>query len=186
MDGSAELFSGARHRGVFFPATARSIVLGCIVEVEFLPNQLRQFARSHGLARDELLLDERQHLALKLMGTAWTALLRYQSGDAGFVEVGLGLVVGRPRHAVLLGGVGHGRVLDRDAAQHLVLDLHEVARIEEFVLLELRIAHLLGAGFNVPSSRRALTFGALLLLFAGIDRHVTYTKLCRLCGRLVK
>ena len=50
---------------------------GVYVEVEFLPNQLCEFARPHGLARDELLFDERQCLALQFMGTAWTALLRY-------------------------------------------------------------------------------------------------------------
>jgi hypothetical protein len=33
-------------------------------QVESLPNQLRQLACSHGLARDELLLDKRQRLAL--------------------------------------------------------------------------------------------------------------------------
>ena len=50
---------------------------GVYVEIEFLPDQLCQFARSHGLARDELLFDERQYLALQFMGTAWTALLRH-------------------------------------------------------------------------------------------------------------
>ena len=45
------------------------------VESEFLLNQLHQFARSHWLARDELLFDKGQHLSLKLMGTARTALL---------------------------------------------------------------------------------------------------------------
>jgi hypothetical protein len=47
------------------------------VEVEFLLNQPGKLARSHGLACDELLFDERQCLALKFMGAAWTALLGY-------------------------------------------------------------------------------------------------------------
>ena len=89
----------------FFPAIARSIVLGCSPESEFLLNQLQQLSRSNRLARDELLLDEGQHVALKLMGTVRTALLGYQPSHAALVEVGLGLIVGRPRHAVLLGGV---------------------------------------------------------------------------------
>ena len=144
------LLLGALIARVFFPATARSIVLGWIVEVEFLPNQLCELARSHRLARNELLLDERQRLALKLMRTVRTALSRHQSSNAAFVEAGLGLVVRRPRNAVLLGGGGHRRVLDRDTAQHLVLNLHEVVRIEELVLLKLRIAHLPGSGLMCP------------------------------------
>jgi len=47
------------------------------VEIELPPDQLGKLARSHGLACNELLFDERQYLALKFMGTAWTALLGY-------------------------------------------------------------------------------------------------------------
>jgi hypothetical protein len=46
-------------------------------EVEFLLNQFCQLARPHGLARDALLFDECQSIALQLMGTAWTSFLRY-------------------------------------------------------------------------------------------------------------
>ena len=145
MDGLTALFSAFVIADVFFPATDRSIVLGWIAKAEFLPDQLCQFARPHRLARNELLLDERQRLALQLMGSMWTALSGYQSSNAAFVEAGLGLVVGRPRHAVFLGGFGHRRVLDGDPAEHLILDLHEVARVEELIFLKLRIVHLRGA-----------------------------------------
>src|SRR5581483_9035771 len=115
------------------------------VEVELLPNQLCELTRSHGLACNELLLNERQRLPPKLVRTARTTLLRHQSSNAGFVEAGLGLVVRRPRHAVILAGSAHRRVLDRDTAQHLVLDLNDVVRIEELLTLKLRIAHMLGS-----------------------------------------
>jgi hypothetical protein len=48
---------------------------GVYVEIDLLSNKLRELASSHGFARDELLLHERQYFTLKFMGTAWTALL---------------------------------------------------------------------------------------------------------------
>ena len=89
-------------------------------ESEFLLNQLHQLGRPNRLARDELLFDESQHLSLKLMRTARTALLGYQPSHPALVEVGPGLIVGRTRHAVLLGGIGHGRVLDGGPASNNV------------------------------------------------------------------
>src|SRR5229473_702548 len=60
------------------------------------------------------------------------------------IEVRTGLVVGRPGNAILVGNLGHRGVVDGDTTQHLVLDLHGVARIEELAFLKLWIAHLLG------------------------------------------
>src|ERR1700722_8798493 len=115
---------------------------GVYRQVEFLPDQLCQVACAYRLARNELLLDEHQRLALQLVGAVWTALARHQSGEAALVEAGPGLVVGRPRHSVFLGSFGHGGILDRYAAQHLIPDLDEIARVEEFVFLELWVARL--------------------------------------------
>src|SRR5271157_1041741 len=144
MDDSANCFWGCSS-GSFFSGDRSFDRPGVDIEVELLPNQPRELACSHGLARNELLLDERQGLPPKLVRAARTALLRRQSSNAGAVETGLGLVVRRPRHAVLLGGGAYRRVFDRDTAQHLVLNLDDVVRIEELVVLKLRIAHLLGS-----------------------------------------
>src|SRR5436305_4814688 len=144
MDDSTNSFWGCSSRS-FFSGDCSFDRPGVDVEVELLPDQLRELARSHGLARDELLLDKRQRLPSKLVRTARTALLRRQSSNAGFVEAGLGLVVGRPRHAVFLGGGAHRRIFGRDTAQHLVLNLNDVVPIEELVALKLRIAHMLGS-----------------------------------------
>ena len=113
VDGSAELFLAAASSRSFFSSDRSLDRPGVDVEIEFLSNQLREFARSHGLARDELLLDERQCLALKFMRAAWTALSAAPVQQRRLVEAGLGLVVRRPRNAVLLGGVGHRRVFDQ-------------------------------------------------------------------------
>ena len=64
------------------------------------------------------------------MRTAGSPLLRHQPSDPGYIEACLGLIVGQPRDPVFLGCMGHRRILDRHAAQHLVLDLHDIARVD--------------------------------------------------------
>src|SRR5947209_4145760 len=140
---------------------------GVDVEVELLPNQLCEFARSHGLPRDELLLDECQCLAPKLVGAMGTALLRHQPGKAGFVKAGLGLVVRRSRHPVFLGDGADRRVVDRDTAQHLVLDLNDVVRIEELVLVKLRIPNIFRDWVQRPLLAEGFDLQALALVRHG-------------------
>ena len=132
------------HRGRFFSTDCSLDRPRMHVEAELVAGSTSP-ARALGSARPARAASrESQDLAVKLVRTAWTALLGHQPRNAGLVEARLGLVVGRPRDAVLVGRVRHRGVLDRDAAQHLVLDLHGVARIEELALPELRIADLLG------------------------------------------
>jgi transposase len=114
------------------------------IEIEFLPDLLGQLARSDGLARHPFLVDKRQHRASHLVWTLRTPLPRYQAGDPSFLEAGSCLMGGRPRHSVLFCRTGHRRILYRYTAQHLVLDLHDVVRIEELAPVELQILDLSG------------------------------------------
>src|SRR6266436_10420574 len=114
------------------------------IQVEFLPDQLCQLARSNGLASDKLFLNKFQYLSLELVRAAWSPLLRHEPGDPRFVEAGLGLIVSRPRHTVFFRCVGDRRILERHAAQHLVFDLHNVAGVEELAVVEFRIVDLVG------------------------------------------
>src|SRR5208283_2237077 len=114
------------------------------IEAEFLLERLRQLARPYRFARGNLRPEELRNFALDLVRAAGTSLPGHESRNAALVEIGLGLVIRRPRDAVLLGHVGHRRLLDRGAAQHLVLHLHDVAWIEEAAFLKLRVADLLG------------------------------------------
>src|SRR5208282_2373018 len=114
------------------------------INAEFHLNQLRQFTRPDWLARRELRDEKRQHVALNLMWTVWTSLLRHQARNAPFVEIRFGLVKGRARDAILVRHVCDRSILDRDAAQHLVFYLYNIARIEESAFLKLRIADLVG------------------------------------------
>ena len=104
----------------------------------------RQLPSANRLARNQPRLQEGQDLAVDLVGAAWAGLLWDQSGNPGGVEVRLGLVVGRPGDAILVGSLRHRGVVDGDTTQHLVLDLHGVVRIEELASPKLWIAHLLG------------------------------------------
>src|SRR3954447_2148023 len=131
--------------GSFFSSDRSLDRSGVDVEVELLSNQLRECASSHGLARNELLLEECQRLALKFMRATRTALPRHQSSNTAFIKAGLGLIERRPRNAVLLGGGAHRRVFDRDPTKHLVFDLNDIVWIEELVLLKLRIVHPVGS-----------------------------------------
>ena len=85
-----------------------------------------------------------QLFGLDLVWAAGPSLLGHKPRNACFLEVRFGLVIGRPRDAVIVGHVRHRRLLDRDPAQHLVLHLHDIARIEKSAFLKLRIANLLG------------------------------------------
>ena len=114
------------------------------LDAELLPEQLRQLPSPDRLARNEPLLQKCQDLALDLVRAAWTSLLGHDTRDSCPLQVCLGLIVGRPRDTIVLDDLGYRSVLDRDTAQHLVLDLHQVAGIEELALPKLRIEHFLG------------------------------------------
>jgi malate synthase len=64
-------------------------------------------------------------------------------GNAPFLEIRFGLVIGRSRDPVVAGGIRDRRLLDRDAPQHLVLHLHDIVWIEESAFLKLRILDFL-------------------------------------------
>src|SRR6202046_3375892 len=80
----------------------------------------------------------------ELVRTAGSPLLRHQPSDPGYIEAGPGLIVGQPRDPVFLGCMGHRRILDRHAAQHLVLDLPAIARVEELAVAKFWILDLFG------------------------------------------
>ena len=132
------------HLGVFFAPTARSIVLGWTSR----PNSFwSDFANSRariGSPGEICALRNAETSPWILCGPRGPRFLGTSSGNAAFVEIRLGLIVGRPRDSVLLGNFCHRRLLDRGAAQHLVLHLHDVAWIEEAAFLKLRVADLLG------------------------------------------
>src|SRR5689334_16689782 len=114
------------------------------VDPELVADQPRKLPSANRLAWDQPGLQERKDLAVDLVATAGTWPLWDQSRNPCSIEVRLGLVVGRPGNAILVGNLGHRGVVDGDTTQHLVFDLHSVVRIEELASLKLWIADLLG------------------------------------------
>jgi hypothetical protein len=116
------------------------------LEAEFLADHLGQLACPDRFAGHNALPQEGEHLALNFVRAAGAAFFGNQARNAGLVEVRSGLVIGRPRDAILVGRLRHRSVLDGNTAQHLVFDLHSIARIEEVTFAELRVAHYLWCG----------------------------------------
>jgi hypothetical protein len=95
-----------RHRKVF-PLTTRSIVLGCTSRPNSSWINLASSRARIDSPGTSCVLGKCQYLGLDLVRTAWAALLGHQPRDACFLEVCLGLVIGRPRDAVLAGSLCH-------------------------------------------------------------------------------
>src|SRR4029077_5212492 len=58
-----------------------------------------------------------------------------------------------------LSRLGDGGPLDANAAKHLVLDLHQVARVEELAAEEQGVGHLLGVGVQDALLTERFAFG---------------------------
>lgn len=126
----------------FFLEPARSI--WDEARYEFLAEQLGKFLGADGFSWGGDACRNAAFLSSILWGLRGPWLRRHHySCNAGHIEVHLGLVVGRPGNTVLVGGLRHRHLVDRDATQHLVFDLHGIVRIEELAAPKLWIAHLL-------------------------------------------
>jgi len=79
------------------------------------------------------LLQKAQDLRAHLVPTARTWSLRHQRRQATSLQRRLGCVEHRAREAKAGRGVRDGVPVDLHPPQHLVFDLHQVARIEEGV-----------------------------------------------------
>src|SRR5216683_4962669 len=155
------------------------------LDVELPADQLRQFPSANGFAWGQPRLQEGQDLAVDLVGAAWARLLWDQSRNPGGIEVRLGLIVGRSGHAILVGSLRHRRIVDGDATQHLVLDLHGVVRIEELASPKLWIAHILGGRIERTLFKESIRLRALAVVLCwhrglpACEEASTLVYLCR-------
>ena len=148
--GGWRVLSGARAQLRSFFSAQRALDRPADARRDRTPAESRSPARAPGSARPASTCFSRNARTSpwSLCGPRGPRFLGPAPRSPPRSKFALGLVVRRPRDAVLLGGLRHRRVLDGDAAQHLVLDLHDVARIEELAFLELRIADLLRGGIQ--------------------------------------
>ena len=118
---------------------------GCTERPNFFKTRSDNSGCTEGFVHRPKLLEVLQHVVGKLVGGFRTATFGDQSRQSRFLEGGQELVERRPREAKAVGGCRHGKVVDLHAPKHLVLDLHQVARIEELVRQEQLVGHVLGA-----------------------------------------
>jgi len=122
----------------------------------------RQPPGVHRTLAREVLLDEGHHLGGELVGPLGSALPGEKAGEPGPGEGGLRLIEGRTRHPEERRGLGFGGAFAAHLAQHLVLHLHSIARIEEAAVLEPGGAHPLGVGIEGTELLQTLGLGIAL------------------------
>src|SRR5262249_43432970 len=95
----------------------------------------------------------------EFVGVTGSGSLRDQAGQAGAVVERLGLIEDGTGEPERLSHLGDGGPLDVNAAQHLVLDLYQVARVEELAAEEPGVGHLLGVGIQDTLLTERFGFG---------------------------
>jgi hypothetical protein len=128
-------------------------------QVELLSNQLRERGSSEQRVAKPVLEQEIDNEVGEFVGVAGSGSLRDQARQAGAKVERLGLVedgTGKPER---LSYCGDGGPLDANAPQHFVLDLHQVARVEELTAEEQGVGHLLGVGIQDALQTERFAFG---------------------------
>jgi len=110
-------------------------------EVEVLSNQLRERRGSERRVAKPVLEQESDHEVGELVGATGSGSLRDQARQAGAVVERLGLIEDGTGEPGRLSHRGDGGPVDANAAEHLVLDLHQVARVEELAVEEQGVGH---------------------------------------------
>ena len=100
-------------------------------------------ALGHPPSRLYSLEQDSHRFVVELVGPLRPALVRKQSRQAFALEHRLSDIEDRARQAKGLGRLHHSTALLLDAAQHLVLDLHQIVRIEERAVAKERIGNSL-------------------------------------------
>ena len=116
------------------------------IDVESLLDSLDKLLRSDGLVLPASFVDELHHFLVELVGSMGPSLLWDKSGEARLLEGLQCLVEGRARETKVRRAVSNGFLFDSNLPEHLVLDLNEIARVEELVCGEERVVDALGMG----------------------------------------
>jgi hypothetical protein len=128
-------------------------------EIELLSQQLRECVGANHRIAELLLEQEFDDGVGQLVSVPGTGTLGDQARQAAAVVQRLGLIEHGTGDPERRGDYGDGSALDVSAAEHLVPDLHEVARVEELAALEQGISHLLGTGVEDALLPQGFAFG---------------------------
>jgi len=127
--------------------------------VELLSNQLRERGGSEQRVAELVLEQEIDDGVGEFVGVSGARALRDQAGQAAAVVERLSLIENGTGEPERLSGVGDGGPIRTNAPEHLVLDLHQVARVEELPAQEHGIGHLLGVGVQGALLTQRFGFG---------------------------
>jgi len=115
-------------------------------DAEAFLNPVSQIRQSNGWFLLAHLPNECEDFLGELVRLLGTALVWHQTGKTVLLESRLCLIERWPRKTEVCRGIGHGLSFGPHPAQHLVLDLDQIARIEEIVLKKQLVADGLRAG----------------------------------------
>jgi hypothetical protein len=104
--------------------------------LEALEHSLDQICWTQGRLHSQQLLEELHDLRAQFVRAPGSGLLRQQPAESSKLEGRLCLIERRTREAERRGALGDRPRIDPNAPEHLVLDLHEIARVEEVGALE--------------------------------------------------
>ena len=128
-------------------------------QVELLSDQLRERGGSQERVAELVLEQELDDGVGEFVGTSGARALRDQAGQASAVVEGLGLVENGTREPERRNNLGDGSPFHANAAEHLILDLHQVARVEELAAQEHGVDHALGVGVQGALLTQRFGFG---------------------------
>ena len=129
------------------------------IDVESLLDSLDKLLRSDGLVLLASFLDELHHFFVELVGSMGPSLLWDKPGKARVLEGLQRLVEGRAREAKFRRTVSDGFLFDLNLPEHLVLDLNEIARVEELPCGEERVLDALGMRIDSALVAQGVFFG---------------------------
>ena len=150
---------GAGRLAFFWAGEGAFDTAGMHRETESRGDLVRQGPGGNGAVGAPTLVDQRHDRGRQFVRTFRAPRFGQQSGQALVGERGLGLVVGRTRQPKQRGGLGFGGPRESRVAQHLVLDLEQIARIEEVARLEPGGPNGSGTGVEQAGSTQAFGLG---------------------------
>jgi hypothetical protein len=128
-------------------------------QVELLSEQLGERGGPQPRVAELVLEQELDDGVREFVGTSGARALGDQAGQASAVVERLGLVENGTREPERRNDLSDGSPFHANAAEHLILDLHQVARVEEVAAQEHGVDHPLRVGVQGALLTQRFGFG---------------------------
>ena len=140
---------------------------------EALEHSLGEIGWTQRWLHPQQLLEKLHDLRAQLVRALGSWLLRQQPAESRNLEGRLCLIERRTREAERRGALGDRPRVDPHAPEHLVLDLHEIARVEEVGALEQGV----GDVFGTAGEQEVLAARVAQARWVGSERNPIYARL---------